>query len=177
MTEAAPPTLLDVLAASRLHELRQAVAAGMRNLVAGVEVRTHPGKIDLSDVVAEETFVAPSIVVALTRFTPDPRLSGAEDDCAHLAAYVIVEDMVLSGRRYERAEIGPALCDHIAHFLARIDKAPLWGLEDVGSPEDIAGQPVFTAKTFARGLAFYAVTWRQEIFARGEPVFGGGDDV
>lgn len=90
---------------------------------------------------------------------------------------MIVEDTILGGKRYERDEIGPALCDHIAHFLTRADAAPMWGLEDVGSPEDIAGQPVFTAKTFSRGMAFYAVTWRQEIYARAEPMFGGGDDV
>ena len=177
MTEPAPLTLLEVLEASRLHELRQAVIARLKTLIAGVEVRAHPGKIDLSDVVAEDTFVAPSILVALTRFTPDMRLSGSVDDCAHLAAYVIVEDTVLDGRRYERDEIGPALCDAIAHYLARPGPEAMWGLEGVGLPEDIAGQPVFTAKTFARGMAFYAVTWRQDIFARGEPMFGEGDDV
>ncbi|HRY03654.1 MAG TPA: hypothetical protein P5256_11025, partial [Beijerinckiaceae bacterium] len=105
------------------------------------------------------------------------RLSGSEDDCAHLAAYVIVEDTIVDGKRVERDEIGPAICDAIAHFLSQPNKNPMWGLEDVGLPEDIAGQPVFTAKTFARGMAFYAVTWRQELFARGVPMFGEGDDV
>ena len=173
----APLSLSDVLEASRLFELRQAVVAGLKTLIAGVEVRAHAGKIDLSDVVAEDTFVAPSILVALTKFTVDPRLSGSEDDCAHLAAYVIVEDTIVDGKRVERDEIGPAICDAIAHFLSQPNKNPMWGLEDVGLPEDIAGQPVFTAKTFARGMAFYAVTWRQELFARGVPMFGEGDDV
>lgn len=175
MTASAPPTLLEIIAASRLHELREAAKDGLKTIVSGVEVRSHPGRLDLSDVVAEDTFVAPSILVALTKFTPDPRLSGAEDDCAHLAAYVIVEDMVLDGRRYERDEIGPALCDYIAHYLVKA--APMWGLEGVGVPDDVVGQPVFTAKTFARGMAFYAVAWRQDIYARGEPQFGGGEDV
>ncbi len=172
-----PLALVDILAASRLFALRGAIVAAFKALLPEIEIKGHPGKIDLSDVIEQDVFVTPSIVVALTRMKPDPRMSDAPDIVAQMTAYVVVEPMLIDGKRVEPDEIGPALCDALAVFLARGTPDTQWGLPEIGLPEDVEAQPVFTAKSFAKGVCFYAVTWKQTLYAFGDPLFGEGDDV
>ncbi|MFT4099039.1 MAG: hypothetical protein QM651_18105 [Rhodoblastus sp.] len=172
-----PARLPEILAASRLFALRAAVVAQLKALVPDVEIKSHPGKIDMSDVIEQDVFATPSIVIALTHFRPDSRLSDAPDLVAKFVAYVVVENMTIDGKLVYADEIGPAVCDAIACFLARATPDTQWGLTDIGTPEDVEAQPVFTAKSFAKGVCFYAVSWKQTLYACGEPLFGGGDDV
>ena len=177
MTEITPVALADMLAASRQFALREAIVGRLATLFPGVQVKGHPGKIDISDVVAQDIFTTPSINVAIVRSKNDPRLSSADDIEVSIAAYVVVEDMEIGGRLATRDEIGPAICEALMLYVSQPDASGQFGLTDIGLPDDVQSHPLFTSKSFAKGAAFYAVTWKQEIFAVGEPLFQGGDDV
>jgi len=80
-------------------------------------------------------------------------------------------------RRTGRAPAGPgpaaiAIGVGIVEILAGLDTPQRWGLSDIGGPHAIRLRPLFTALTFEKGSAFYAVTWRQKLFAEGEPMPG-----
>lgn len=153
-----------ILQAARIFALREAIVAGVKPLFADIEVKPHPGKLDISDVVAKDVFAPPSIAIATTRVKPEGRLSGADDFTVSVTAYVVCEDMMVAGARVERDEMAIAICEALLVALTN-DDATRWGLEGVGPAEDAEAAPLFTAKSFTQGVVYYAVTWKQTLYA------------
>lgn len=165
----APRTIAQRLAETRLVGLTKAVAATLRPLFPGVDVRTLPGKLDLSDVLENETFVAPMIAITTTSWIVQRQVSGSYALLVELAAYVITADTVLGASVVSRDAVAYALTGGLLDILEDYDTAR-WGLPKITSPEAAAARPMFTALTYDKGTAYYAVTWRQQLIALGSPV-------
>lgn len=166
--------LLDALKTSRVRKLRQGIIKTLKDNLPECEVRPHPGKIDMADVLDGKIFVVPSIVVAVIRQrAADHRMSGTRDVPVEIAAYIVTDDQALGNppKRYERDEIGLALGDVILSLIENPDISR-WDQENIDYPSDAQFQPLFTAKSYEKGVAFYAVTWRQTLYHRGEPWWG-----
>ncbi|MBX3506841.1 MAG: hypothetical protein KF895_15280 [Parvibaculum sp.] len=177
------PSLAQRLATSRVHALKMAIVATLQGLYPECEVKAHPGRLDIADIVEKDMFRAPALAVAVTRLRPpERRLSGTRDLTVELAVYVVVEDGPIIGANGEpqlvyRDEIGAALCDGLLQDLdfnpqfaaedARIDTR--WGLEDISVPEQPEAKPLFTAVSFERGTAYYVVTWNQTLIGLDDP--------
>jgi len=168
-------SLAEIVAASRVVSLRDAVADGLAERL-DVPVLRHIGKLDISDVMAGETLSAPSIHVAVTKFLSEAPASGVEDLRVHLTAYVVAEDAMVEGRAVYRDEIGYALALATLAVI-KDEKVSRWGLEDIDYPEDAQAAPLFTARSFAKGVAYYSVTWRQTLFNLTPPYDIAGDNA
>ncbi|WP_170145873.1 hypothetical protein [Rhodoplanes elegans] len=161
-----PATIAERLAASRLVGFLPAVEAALKPLFPGVTVRSHPGRIDVSDLIEKDIFLAPMIAVALTRWRGPVGVGGDWRLGLECAAYVVTEDMASDGRVTPRQEVAFALSHGILDVLADFTTSR-WGLQSITSPEDAEARPLFTSETFAKGSAFYAVTWKQSLIGLG----------
>jgi hypothetical protein len=157
-------TLAEVLAASRVFALRGAAVAKFAARFPEVAVTPHIGKLDISDVLAKDMFAPPAIAVAATRFDARDRLSGADDAEAHFTAYVIAENKMIGGKLVKADELALALCEALLVALSDPDFAR-WRDDAIGPPEDLLAQPLFTIKAVEKGALYYAVTWRQTLYA------------
>lgn len=160
---------VDILEAARLFPLRSAIVDRFAARFPDVEVRAHPGRLDMGDVLEKGVFAAPSIAIAVNRARPDPRLSQADDLVAEITAYVVCEDMMIAGRRVERDEFALALCEAMLKALADNDFTHF--VDDLSDVDDAKAEPVFTMKTFEHGTVYYAVTWKQTLCAVADPAF------
>lgn len=167
----------EILSASRVHEYATAVVATLAERYPEIEVKRHPGKLDIADVVAENIFRTPSIAVAMTRLLAEQRGSGAEDVTVDVVAYVIVEDKLMGEARgvVYRDELGWAICQAMLGLLNE-SVAPRWGLNDISAPDHADAKPIFTSKSFARGTAYYAVTWKQTLLATTPTIWDMGSN-
>ncbi|PPE80369.1 hypothetical protein C3941_09425 [Kaistia algarum] len=162
-------TLAARIAASRLAPLPTAIATTLRPLFLGVQVKTHPGRIDVADVLAGDVFLPPMIAISVVAADPSVEIAG---DCSVLAeccAYVVSEDMAIGNRSTGRDQVALAMCQGVADVLTDFD-APRWGLASITSPAEIRIRPLFTQLSFEKGIAFYATTWRQRLFELGSPM-------
>jgi len=165
----------ELLANARVKGLRDAIVSRLKSRFVDLEVKSHLGKLDISDVLEKATFNAPSIAVAATRTKPEGRLSGADDFVVDLTAYVVAEDLLVGGRRVERDEMALAVCEGLLLSLTD-DDFTRWNVENVGPPEDVEAKPLFTIKSVAQGVIYYAVTWKQTLFhVAPANFFTGGD--
>lgn len=164
-----PMTLSARIAASRLAPLPAAIAATLRPLFLGVTVKTHPGRIDVEDVLAGDVFLPPMIAISLIAADPVVEIAGDYSVLAECCAYVISEDIAIGDLAVGRDQVALAMCQGVADVLDDLDMAR-WGLADITSPADIRIRPLFTQLSFEKGIAFYAVTWRQKLFELGAPM-------
>lgn len=162
-----PATIAQRLAASRLVGLMPAIEDTLKPLFPGVTVRSHPGRIDVSDVIEQSIFQPPMIALALTRWRGPVAVDGSWRIEVECAAYVVTEDMALGPRRVPRQEVAHALSHGLLDILADLD-APRWGLPAITSPERAEARPLFTALTYAKGAAYYAVSWQQSLIGEGQ---------
>lgn len=164
-------SLAALLEASRLFELRTAIVGACAARFAGVEVKSHPGRLDGDDIAGERNpFVTPSLNVAVVRVQgAEGRLSGHRDVPVEIAIYVVTADQAVGEHGLvTRDELGLALCDGVLALVEDPDVAR-WGLTDIAPPELASAGPVFTALSNEKGTAFYAVTWRQTLYTLGHP--------
>jgi hypothetical protein len=163
-----PRSLSQLIDASGVFALRAGVVATLTRLFPDVQVTAHPGKLDISDVVAGEVFTAPAIAVAAVRLPADASTSaGQRATTVDLAAYVVAEDRALGEpqRLIHRDEMALAICDALTALLQEpAASVSRWGLAHLSPPDAVEAKPVFTAKSFAQGKVFWAVTWRQTIY-------------
>lgn len=164
-----PRTLAQRIAGTRLASLPTAVVAALRPLFPGMTVRTHPGRIDVADVAAGDIFNPPMIAVSVINASGPVQVAGQFDLVVECAAYVITEEMAIDSRSTPRDQVALAVCQGLLEILADMD-APRWGLDSITSPTDMRAQPLFTAISYEKGFCFYAVTWRQTLFAEGHPM-------
>lgn len=175
----APVTAGQMLANARVFALRNAVVAAFAAHFVGLEVKAHIGKLDMSDVLERNIFAPPTIAIAATRLIDEDRLSGSDDLTVQLTAYVVTEDhMVGQGadrRLVTRDEMALAICEAALVALSDPDWTR-WGLQNIGDVDAAEAHPLFTLKTFEKGTVYYAVTWKQRLYALGEADFFTGGD-
>lgn len=161
-----PRTLAQRLTESRLAALPPAVCETLRPLFPDVTVQAMAGKIDVSDVLDGETFQPPLISVTMTRWRAPVAVDGSWSVPVDLAAYVVTADMALAGKAVRREEAAWAICHGLLAVLADFDLGR-WGLQLISLPDEAEARPVFTSQTFAKGVGYYAVTWRQRLLGEG----------
>jgi hypothetical protein len=162
----APASIAQRLAASRLVGLPGAIEAALKPLFLGVTVRQHPGRIDISDLLEKDMFKAPMIAVALTRWRGPLAVDGSWRIDVECAAFVVTEDMALAGKRVPRQEVAHAISHGLLEVLSDFD-VPRWGLQAITLPERAEARPLFTSETFAKGAAYYVVSWEQALVGLG----------
>jgi hypothetical protein len=154
---------------------QSAIVATIDGLLTGVTVRSHPGKVDISQMMAKTIVPAPGIALGWSRVRPEKYIDGRYDLTVDWSAYIVVEDAVLSGKRVDRDRIGFAVGSYLLQILADPDVA-LWGMTSVTMPaEKPPAQltPLFAVADEARGTNYLAVTWTQSLIAQGPGLFGG----
>ena len=164
---------VDLIQNARIFRTREAIVSALKTHFEDIEVRAHPGRIDMADVLAKDVFAAPSIALAITKATPAGRLSGADDVTAEITAYVIARDAMVGGTMVTRDEFALAICEGLLIALSDDDFTHWSG--NVGIVEDAVATPVFTMKSFENGTVFYAVTWKQTLYAVPPANFFTGD--
>lgn len=169
-------TLLQLVAAARPLAMRTAIVTALAAEYPECQVKTHPGKLDIADVDAEDLFRPPALAVAVVAQRPsDERMSGTRDETVDVAIYVVVEDKGFGtpSRLTTRDELGLALCSGLVSFVSQ-PAVGRWGLADIGYPEEVAARPLLSILSQKRGTAYYVVTWRQTLYAAGTPLWGDG---
>lgn len=162
----APLTLSQRLAAARIIALMPAIEATLTPLFADTALKILPGKIDISDVIAGAIFMPPMIGLAITRVRVPVEVDGSWSLPVELAAYIVTEDMAIGTTSVSRQDVGWAIALGLVEILTDLD-VPRWGLQSIGSPSEIEARPMFSSEVFAKGSAYYAVTWRQALLGFG----------
>lgn len=162
---AAPRSLADIISASRIVGVRDAVVAALGAAI-DVSVLRHYGKLDISDAIEGESFQAPSIHIGVARIRPQDLSTRAQDVDLNLVAYVVAEDQMVAGRLCYRDEIGYGLALAVLDVV-NDEALSRWGLDWISPPEDAQAAPLFTAmsKAAGKGTAYYSVSWRQSLLA------------
>lgn len=173
----APVTNEQMLQSARVFALREAIVARFATHFLDVDVRSHPGKLDMGDVLAKDVFAPPSIAIAATRLTDEDRLSGSDDLTVQITAYVVTEDMMIGDPQHlvKRDEIGLAICEAAIVALSDPDFTT-WGVANIGDIDDAQSHPLFTMAKYEQGTVYYAVTWKQTLYALGDADFYTGGD-
>lgn len=170
-----PVPLVDLVAADPLGAAKAAIRGRLNTLLPGVTVVAHPGKIDLSEVVAKAVVAAPGIALGWSRIRVGRTIDGSYALGVEWTAYVVVEDAVLGDRRVDRERLGLAIGARLVAILEDADEQT-WGIGGILPPESDPRpelKPMFTVRDEARGTAYYAVTWTQSLVDLGRSLFAG----
>ncbi len=170
-------TLDQLIEADRMTALRDAIVAGLAAEFDDVKVIAHPGKIDIYDVVKRAVVSAPGVAVGWSRVQAPREVDGTFVMPVEWSAYIVTEDYakLAEKRRISRDVIAYAIGSHILKVLHDPDLSS-WGLSLVTPPEGTPGpqlRPMFTARAYEKGTAYYAVTWTQGIVGLGPDLVGG----
>lgn len=170
----APLTLTELLAADPLGAVKAAMRARLAALLPGISVVSHPGKIDIADVVAKAVVAAPGLALGWSRVRAARLVDGAYQTAVEWTAYIVVEDMALAARRVDRETLGLAIGARLIRILGDGETAT-WGMGNLLPPEPVPQpelRPIFTVRDATQGAAYYAVTWTQVLVDQGESLFG-----
>ncbi|QFR32384.1 hypothetical protein [Ancylobacter sp. TS-1] len=162
----APRTLAQRIEEARVAELVSAVVATLKPLYPGVDVRDLPGRIDIADIIAGDVFAPPMIGVTFGRVRQPILVGGSYDLPVDMLAYIVVEETAIGARSVPRETVAHAIGAGLFEILADLD-APRWGLNKIRLPEDAEMRPLVTAKAYAQGVAYYAMSWRQVLLGMG----------
>ncbi len=172
-----PESLASLLAQDRLGEMQFAIVATLDRLIEGVRVAAHPGKVDVSELIAKTIVPAPGIGIGWSRIRRAAISDGAYNLGVEWTAYIVAEAAAIGMRRVEKERIGLAIGSRILAILAD-NREPFWGLRGVLPPEETPApefKPIFTVKDASQGVAYYAVTWTQTIADLGRGHFPAVD--
>lgn len=170
-----PAPLADLIADDPIAAQQAAIVARLRALLPGVAVKAHPGKIDISAMMAKSIAPAPGIAVGWTRVRSIELIDGAVDLMVEWVAYIVVEHKVVAGRRVEREQIGFALGRQLLLILADPEETR-WGLAGLTPPiESPPPQltPLYTIEGEQDGTGYLAVSWTQALVGQGAGLFAG----
>lgn len=163
----APATIAQRLEGAGLKLFLDAVEATLKPLFPDVTVRQHPGKIDVADIIEKDIFTPPMLAIAATRWKLAGDLDGSWDLHIEPAVFIVTEDAAIAGRAFRRQEIAHALSLGVLEVLGDLD-AQRWGLaRGIGSPDKIEARPLFTSEVYAKGAAYYVVSWSQTLYGFG----------
>lgn len=171
----APAALADLVAADPLAPIKTAIRDRIAQAMPGVTVVSHPGKIDISEVVGKSVVTAPGVAVGWSRIRVGRIIDGGHGLTVEWTAYVVVEDASIGGRRVEREALGLAIGSRIVALIEDAD-SHTWGCGNLLPPEADPRpelRPMFTVRDLAAGAAYYAVTWTQTLVDRGASLFAG----
>ena len=162
----APLTLTQIVAFSKIHALQTAIVKTLETLFPDINVKSHPGKLDIEDIVAKDVFNAPALAIAIIRQTEHGRLSASRDVTVSVSIFVIVEDMAIGEPPLAvyKDELGHGICDALTCLLNGRDSSR-WGYQDsdIAFPADVKAMPIFTIASADRAAAIYAVTFEQTL--------------
>ncbi len=168
-----PVSLEQLVAADRIAPVQKAIVANVQQLLTGVTVKAHPGKVDISELIAKSVVKAPGIGIGWSRIRRAALNDGAFCLLIEWVAYIAAEAHLVAGRRREKEEIALAIGGRFMHVLAD-QTAQLWGLDGILPPEETPApelKPLFTIADMAKGAAYYTVTWTQSVVDLGEDHF------
>lgn len=171
----APQTLAGLLADDPLSALKGSIVTTLSVLLPGIRIVSHAGKLDVADVVAKAVVEAPGVMVGWTRMRPGQIRDGSFHLPVELVAYIVAGDAVVADRRVEREAVGLAIGRRLLQIVADRETAT-WGRDGLTPPAidpPPEFKPVFTARDFGQGLAYFAVTWTQTLVDQGHSLFDG----
>jgi hypothetical protein len=168
-----PISLDQLLAADPVASLQAAIVAAIKTLLTGVSVVKHPGKVDISELVAKTVVKAPGVGVGFSRIRPVRIADGSHGLAVEWVAYIVAEAKVIGVRRVEKEEVGIAIGARLLEILAD-NEASFWdrtGVMPVSDTPMPEMKPLFTIKDAAQGTAYYTVSWAQVIADVGNTYF------
>lgn len=160
-----PVNLATLLSNDRLGEAQLAIVAALGRLIQNVKVAAHPGKVDVSELIARTVVSAPGIGIGWSRIRRAAVSDGAYNLAVEWTAYIVAEAAMVGLRRVEKESVGLAIGSRILAILAD-SREPFWGLSGILPPEEVPApemKPIFTVRDASQGVAYYAVTWTQTI--------------
>ncbi|PWE52154.1 hypothetical protein DEM27_32665 [Metarhizobium album] len=166
-----PATLSQLIEADPIAPVQRAIVASLKTLMPGISIMLHPGKVDISELIAKTVVKAPGVGIGWTKAKRAGISDGHYNVTVDWIAYVVAEAHVVDAKRVEKEVVGLAIGAGLLKILSD-DTAWTWGRAGV-MPPDGAGElkPLFTIADAAQGTAYYAVTWSQTVFALGQTHF------
>lgn len=174
-----PQPLAGLVAADPIAACKAAIVARLATLLPGVKIVSHPGKVDISEVVGKSVVASPGVAVGWSRVRVQRLIDGSFALLVDWTAYVVVENKVIANARVEREVIGVAIGRRLVETLEDADEQT-WGLGNVTPPSADPPpelRPLFTVRELTEGAAYYAVTWTQTLVDQGTPLFAGATPI
>ncbi len=168
-----PMTLAQILDQDVVAPVHAAIVSTLKTLNPGLTIERHPGKVDISELVAKTVVKAPGVGVGFVKMREGRRADGVFFVTVDWVAYIVVQSAVVAGKRREKEDQGLAIGARLLAILAD-EEASLWGrsailpVEATPAPEL---KPLFTVRDQTEGMAYYTVTWTQIIAELGASVF------
>lgn len=167
-------SIYDLINKNDFANVREAIVETFESLLTGVTISSHPGKLDISDIVAADIKKLPAIMVGWTRQQVSPTIANHFSLNVEFTAYIAVNDMVQLSekRRINREDAAAAIGFRILQILNH-DEHNTFGVSGLlppmeGKPPEF--KPVFTSKSYAKGVAYYSVIWSQTIIDQGASI-------
>jgi hypothetical protein len=170
-----PIALVDLLAADPIARYQAAIADRLAQLLPDITVKTHPGKVSISQLDAKAIMATPGIAVGWSRVRDASAIDGTVAITVDWIAYVVTEHKVIGGRRVEREALALAIGFALLGILAD-PTAATWGVPRIAPPAEAPPaqlSPVFTIADQAEGTSYLAVTWSQTIVDQAPGLFEG----
>ncbi|GLR51271.1 hypothetical protein KYK30_20560 [Shinella yambaruensis] len=158
-----PVSLDQMLTVDPVAGLQAAIVTTVKTLLTGVTVAKHPGKVDLSELVAKTVVPAPGIGIGWSRIRTAGMADGSYGLAVEWVAYIVAEARVVGMKRVEKEVVGIAIGTRLLAILSD-NEASFWGraalmpVSETPAPEL---KPLFTVKDASQGTAYYTVTWTQ----------------
>lgn len=168
-----PRTLSQLLTDDSLEPVQRAIVQTLSALLPDVRVVAHPGRVDLSELLAKSVATAPGIGIGWSRVRRAMHVDGSFGALVEWVAYIVTEAKLVSGKRVEKEAIGLAIGGQVLRVLADGEKC-FWGRSGILPPErqpepDL--KPLFTVRDAANATAYYTVTWTQIVADIGTSLF------
>ena len=170
-----PASLSALIEGDPLKAWQTAIISKISDLLTGVTIKAHPGKVDISQMMARTIVPAPGIAIGWSRVRTARYINGAVDLTVDWSAYIVVEDAVLGSKRVDRDRVGFAIGNRLLQILGDPD-ASLWDMTSISLPVDQPPpqlSPLFTVPDEGKGTGYLAVTWTQSLVAQGAGLFAG----
>ena len=117
-----------LLADDPLLPMQAAIVEALKTLLPGVSIARHPGKVDVSELIAKSVVNAPGVGVGWSRIRTVALSDGSVSLAAEWVAYIVAEPRPISERRVEKEAIALAIGGRLLQILADAETA-LQGLD------------------------------------------------
>lgn len=168
-----PSTLAQLLEYDPLAPVQAAIVKTLGTMLSGVRVVAHPGRVDLSELLAKAVVTAPGVGIGWSRVRRAMHLDGSFGAQVEWVAYIVAEPALVGSRRVEKEAVGLAIGGKILRVLSD-EVACFWGQTGIMPPEQQPApelKPLFTVRDSAQGTVYYTVAWTQIVADVGETLF------
>ncbi len=162
-----------LLSEDRLYVLQGAIVERLKTLNPGLTIVRHPGKVDVSELLAKTIVTAPGVGIGWSRIRQVMLADGSFSLAVEWTAYIVAEARPVANRRVEKEAIALAIGTRLLEILGH-DETALWGLSGILPPEVTPApelKPLFSVRDASQGIAYYTVTWTQIAVDIGETIF------